>query len=130
MKKLTNKELKNKQKLIEDMNISLGELLNEIHYMEIAIERMKEKFENRGEHYLSIIEHYIDTVKFYRFDFARFSHLRNLAIAGKITLEKLKIYNDIIKDVVIDIQRTSDTVVRICIVEGAENLSESICEVI
>ena len=69
MKKLTNKELKNKQKLIENMDISLGELLNEIHYMEIAVERMKEKFENRGEHYLSIIEHYIDTVKFYRFDF-------------------------------------------------------------
>ena len=109
MKKLTNKELKNKQKLIENMNISLGELLNEIHYMEIAIERMKEKFENRNEHYLSIIEHYIDTVKFYRFDFARFEHLRNLAIAGKITLEKLKIYNDVIKDVVVDIQKTSDT---------------------
>lgn len=119
MKKLTNKELKNKQKLIENMDISLGELLNEIHYMEIAVERMKDKFENRGEHYLSILEHYRDTVKFYRFDFARFTHLRNLAIAGKLTLEKLKIYNDIIKDVVVDIQKTSDTVVRICIIEGA-----------
>lgn len=118
MKKLTMKELKNKQKLIKNMDISLGELLNEIHYMEIAIERMEEKFENRGEHYLSIVEHYKDTVKFYRFDFARFEHLRNLAIAGKITLEKLKIYNDIIKDVVVDIQKISDTVIRICIVEG------------
>ena len=117
MKKLTNKELKNKQKLIENMDISLGELLNEIHYMEIAVERMEEKFGNRGEHYLSILEHYRDTIKFYRFDFARFEHLRNLAIAGKITLEKLKIYIDIIKDVVIDIQRTSDTITRICIVE-------------
>ena len=119
MKKLTNKELKNKQKLIENMDISLGELLNEIHYMEIAVERMKEKFENRGEHYLSILEHYIDIVKFYRFVFGRFEHLRNLAIAGKITLEKLKIYNDIIKDVVVDIQKTSDTIIRICIIEGA-----------
>ena len=119
MKKLTMGKLKNKQKLIEDMDISLGELLNEIHYMEIAIERMKEKFENRGEHYLSILEHYRDMVKFYRFDFARFEHLRNLAIAGKLTLEKLKIYNDVIKDVVVDIQKISDTVIRICIIEGA-----------
>lgn len=130
MKKLTNKELKNKQRLIENMDITLGSFLNEIHYMEIAVERMKETFKNKGEHYIDIVEHYRDTVKFYRFDFARFERLRNLAIAGKITLEKLKIYNDIIKDVVIDIQRTSDTIVRICIVEGAENLSESICEVI
>lgn len=119
MKKLTMEELKNKQKLIKNMDISLGELLNEIHYMEIAVEKMKETFENKGEHYLSIVEHYRDTVKFYRFDFARFEHIRNLAIAGKITLEKLKIYNDIIKDVVIDIQRTSDTIIRVCIVEGA-----------
>ena len=119
MKKLTMKKLKNKQKLIENMDISLGELLNEIHYMEIAVERLKEKFENRGEHYLSIIEHYKDTVKFYRFDFNCFEHFRNLAVAGKITLEKLKMYNDMIKDVVADIQKTSDTVVRICIVEGA-----------
>lgn len=101
------------------MDISLGELLNEIHYMEIAVERLKEKFENRGEHYLSILEHYEDAVKFYRFDFARFEHLRNLAIEGKITLEKLKMYNDIIKDVVAGIQKSSDTVVRICIIEGA-----------
>lgn len=119
MKKLTMKELKNKQKLIKNMDISLGELLNEIHYMEIAVERLKEKFENRGEHYLSILEHYEDAVKFYRFDFARFEHLRNLAIEGKITLEKLKMYNDIIKDVVAGIQKSSDTVVRICIIEGA-----------
>lgn len=119
MKKLTMKKLKNKQKLIENMDISLGELLNEIHYMEIAIERMKEKFENRGEHYLSILEHYKDMVKFYRFDFNRFSHLRNLAIEGKITLEKLEMYNDIIKDVIVDIQKISDTVIRICIIEGA-----------
>ena len=130
MKKLTNKELKNKQKLIENMDIMLGSFLNEIHYMEIAVERMKETFKNKDEHYLFIIEYYKNMVKNYRFDFARFEHLRNLAIAGKITLEKLKIYNDIIKDVVIDIQRTSDTITSICIVEGAENSSESICEVI
>ena len=110
-----------KEKIIEKMDISLGELLNEIHYMEIAVERMKEKFENRGEHYLSILENYEDTVKFYRFDFARFSRLRNLAIAGKLTLEKLKMYSVIIKDVIVDIQKTSDTVIRICIVEGAVN---------
>lgn len=119
MKKLTMKKLKNKQKLIENMDISLGELLNEIHYMEIAVERMKEKFENRDEHYLSILEHYKDMVKFYRFDFARFEHFRNLAVAGKITLEKLKMYNDVIKDVIVNIQKISDTVVRICIIEGA-----------
>lgn len=130
MKKLKNKELKNKQELIKNMDINLGELLNEIHYMEIAVERLKEKFENRGERYLSIVEHYKDTVEFYRFDFARFERRRNLAIAGKLTLEKLKIYNDIIKDVIADIQKTSDTVIRICIVEGAENSSERICEVI
>ena len=130
MKKLTNKDLKNKQKLIENMDIMLGSFLNEIHYMEIAVERMKETFKNKDEHYLFIIEYYKNMVKNYRFNFARFEHLRNLAIAGKITLEKLKIYNDIIKDVVIDIQRTSDTITSICIVEGAENSSESICEVI
>lgn len=106
-----------KEKLIKNMDISLGELLNEIHYMEIAIKRMEEKFGNRGEHYLSILEHYRDTVKYYRFDFARFTHRRDLAIAGKLTLEKLKIYNDIIKDVVVDIQKTSDTITRICIIE-------------
>ena len=119
MKKLTMKKLKNKQELIKNMDISLGELLNEIHYMEIAVERMKEKFENKGEHYLSIVEIYKDTVEFYRFDFARFERVRNLAIAGKITLEKLEMYNDIIKDVIVDIQKSSDTVVRICIIEGA-----------
>ena len=119
MKKLTMKKLKNKQELIKNMDISLGELLNEIHYMEIAVERMKEKFENKNEHYLSIVEHYRETVEFYRFDFARFEHIRNLAVAGKITLEKLKMYSDIIKDVIVGIQKTSDTVVRICIVEGA-----------
>ena len=124
------KNLRNKQKLIENMDIMLGSFLNEIHYMEIAVERMKETFKNKGEHYIDIVEHYRDAVKMYRLDFTRFEHIRNLAIAGKITLEKLKIYIDIIKDVVIDIQRTSDTVVRICIVEGAENSSERICEVI
>lgn len=130
MKKLTMKNLRNKQRLIENMDIMLGSFLNEIHYMEIAVERMKEIFKNKGERYMNIVEHYIDKVKMYRHDFNRFEHVRNLAIAGKITLEKLKIYIDIVKDVVIDIQRTSDTVVRICIVEGAENSSERICEVI
>lgn len=112
------KKIRNKEKLIENMDIILGSFLNEIHYMEIAIERMKEKLENKGGHYLFILEYYGDMVKIYRLYFARFTHLRNLAVAAKPTLEVLEMYNDMIKDVVIDIQRTSDTITRICIVEG------------
>ena len=107
-----------KQRLIENMDITLGSFLNEIHYMEIAIERMKEKLENKGGHYLFILEYYRDMAKIYRLYFNRFTHLRNLAVEAKPTLEVLEMYNDMIKDVVIDIQRTSDTITRICIVEG------------
>ena len=108
-----------KEKIIENMDIILGSFLNEIHYMEIAIERMKEKLESKGGHYLFILEYYRDMVKIYRLYFARFTHLRNLAVVGKPTLEVLEMYNDMFQDVVIDIQRTSDTITKICIIEGA-----------
>ena len=107
-----------KEKITEHTHIILGSFLNEIHYMEIAIERMKEKLENKGGHYLFILEYYRDMVKIYRLYFARFTHLRNLAVEAKPTLEVLEMYNDMFKDVVIDIQRTSDTITKICIVEG------------
>ena len=107
-----------KEKIIENMDIILGSFLNEIHYMEIAIERMKEKFENKGGHYLFILEYYRDMVQIYRLYFARFTHLRNLAVEAKPTLDVLEMYNDMFKDVVIDIQRPSDTITKICIVEG------------
>ena len=97
-------------KLIEHMDITLGSLLNEIHYMEVAIERMKEKFENKGGHYLFILEYYRDMVKIYRLYFARFTHLRNLAVAAKPTLEVLEMYNDMIKDVRNNIFNTSEYV--------------------
>lgn len=99
-----------REKLIGDMDISLGELLNEIHYMEVAIERMEKKFENKDEHYLFILEYYRDMVKCYRFDFTRFTHLRNLAVTGRPTLEALKMYNDMIEGAVVDIQETSEYV--------------------
>ena len=99
-----------KEKLIENMDINLGELLNEIHYMEIAIERMKEKFENKGGHYLFILEYYRDMVKIYRLYFARFTNLRNLAVAAKPTLEVLEMYNDMIEDVKNNIFNTSEYV--------------------
>ena len=98
------------EKIIENMDITLGSFLNEIHYMEIAIERMKEKLENKGGHYLFILEYYRDMVKIYRLYFARFTHLRNLAVAAKPTLEVLEMYNDMIEDVKNNIFNTSEYV--------------------
>ena len=113
-----------KEKLIENMDIILGSFLNEIHYMEIAIERMKEKFENKGGHYLFILEYYRDMVKIYRLYFARFTHLRNLAVAAKPTLEVLEMYNDMIEGVVVDIQRTSEYVWSTILEEYIEDYVE------
>ena len=43
-----------KEKIIENMDITLGSLLNEIHYMEVAIERMEKRFGGKDEHYINI----------------------------------------------------------------------------
>lgn len=94
--------------LITNMDINLGEFLNEIHYMEVAIERMEKKFENKDEHYLFILEYYRDMVKCYRFDFTRFTHLRNLAVTGRPTLEALKMYDDMIENATDSVQKTSE----------------------
>lgn len=96
--------------LIANMDISLGELLNEIHYMEVAIERMEKKFENKDEHYISILEYYRDMVKNYRLDFTRFTHFRNLAVTARPTLEALEMYNAIINGAAASIQDTGEYV--------------------
>lgn len=94
--------------LITNMDINLGELLNEIHYMEVAIEKMEKKFENKDEHYLFILEYYRDMVKCYRFDFTRFTHLRNLAVTGRPTLEALEMYDAMIEGATDSVQETSE----------------------
>lgn len=99
-----------KEKIIEDMDINLGELLNEIHYMEIAIERMEKRFGGKDEHYINIIEYFKNMVKNYRLDFTRFTHLRNLAATGKPTLEALEIYDFMIADARNNIFDTSEYV--------------------
>ena len=99
-----------KEKIIENMDINLGELLNEIHYMEIAIERMEKRFGGKGGPYLFILEYYRDMVKIYRLYFARFTHLRNLAVEAKPTLEVLEMYNDMIGNARDNIFDTSEYV--------------------
>lgn len=97
-----------KEKLIENMDITLGSFLNEIHYMEVAIERMEKRFGGKGGPYLFILEYYRDMVKIYRLYFARFTHLRNLAVAAKPTLEVLEIYDFMIEDARNNIFNTSE----------------------
>ena len=99
-----------KEKLIENMDITLGSFLNEIHCMEVAIERMEKRFEGKGGPYLFILEYYRDMVKFYRLYFTRFTHLRNLAVEAKPTLEVLEMYNDMIEDAKNNIFNTSEYV--------------------
>ena len=113
-----------KEKLIENMDISLGSLLNEIHCMEVAIERMKEKFENKGGPYLFILEYYRDMVKIYRLYFARFTHLRNLAVAVKPTLEVLEMYKVMIENARDNIFETSEYVWSTLLEESIDDYVE------
>ena len=113
-----------KEKLIENMDISLGSLLNEIHYMEVAIERMEKRFGGKDEHYISIIEYFKNMVKNYRLDFTRFTHLRNLAATGKPTLEALEIYDFMIEDARNHIFDTSEYVWSTLLDENIEDYVE------
>lgn len=99
-----------KEKIIEDMDITLGSFLNEIHYMEVAIERMEKRFGGKDEHYINVIEYYKDMVKNCRLNFTRFTHLRNLAVAGKPTLEALCMYKVMIENAKDNIFETSEYV--------------------
>ena len=113
-----------KEKVIENMDINLGELLNEIHYMEIAIERMEKRFGGKDEHYINIIEYFKNMVKNYRLDFTRFTHLRNLAATGKPTLEALEIYDFMIEDARSHIFDTSEYVWSTLLEENIEDYVE------
>ena len=113
-----------KEKLIESMDISLGSFLNEIHYIEVAIEIMEKRFGGKDEHYINIIEYFKNMVKNYRLDFTRFTHLRNLAVAGKPTLEALEIYDFMIEDVRNNIFNTSEYVWSTLLDENIEDYIE------
>lgn len=117
-----------KEKIIENMDINLGELLNEIHYMEVAIERMEKRFGGKGGPYLFILEYYRDMVKIYRLYFNRFTHLRNLAVEAKPTLEVLEMYNDMIGNARDNIFDTSEyvwsTLLEECIDDYVEDYDD------
>lgn len=113
-----------KEKLIEDMDITLGSFLNEIHYIEVAIERMEKRFEGKGGPYLFILEYYRDMVKNYRLYFARFTNLRNLAVAAKPTLEVLEMYKAMIENARDNIFETSEYVWSTLLDENIEDYVE------
>lgn len=110
--------------LITNMDITLGSFLNEIHYMEVAIEIMEKRFGGKDEHYINIIEYFKNMVKNYRLDFTRFTHLRNLAVTGKPTLEALEIYEFMIEDAKSNIFNTSEYVWSTLLDENIEDYVE------